>query len=243
MIESAFFIDLHCHILPNIDDGAKSMDVSVAMARRYVEAGFGKVVATPHFIKGTAWASPPDTVVALVEQLQHRLDSENIALQVYVGMEIADHPHLLDRVGQGSLLSLAGSKAYLLEPSFQGSQHKLLINIKTLLERGYKVVLAHAERCPAFQKNMAQLLPLVDQGLHIQINASSLLEDADTLCKKTAMSLLESDSVHYLASDAHDLKHRSPPSRGDLEWLEMQLGRESLIRLWATNPAKLLTGE
>jgi len=243
MTERVPFIDLHCHILPNLDDGAKSMEESIAMARRYVDAGFGSVVATPHFINGTAWSASPELIATHIEQLQGRLDHENIALNVFPGMEIAEHPHLLDRVQQGALLSLAGSSGYLLEPSFHGSQHKLLQWAKALLDTGYQVILAHAERCPAFQKSMRSLLPLVEQGLHIQVNSASFLDTAPPLYKQTAMDLLEADWVHYLASDAHNLGHRPPPSKQDIEQLEMLLGREKVIRFWGTNPAKLLAGE
>ena len=81
-------IDIHCHILPGIDDGARDLEQSVAMARLWAAAGFAAVVATPHFIPGTAWATDARIIGERVAAVQARLDAEAIPLRVYPGMEI-----------------------------------------------------------------------------------------------------------------------------------------------------------
>jgi len=234
------YIDIHCHILPGIDDGARDLEESVAMARRYVEAGFEAVVATPHFIPGTAWAADTAIIAAKIEVLQRRLEAEGVALTIHAGMEIAYHPHLPDRLQQGILLPLAGGGHYLLEPSFHGSQENMLHCVKKLLDTGRKVILAHAERIKSFQHNIDPLVRLAGQGLEIQVNTGSLLDAFDAPCKETALALLAADSVHYLASDAHGPTRRPPPTKQDRQQLEKLIGPEALSRLWGANPARLL---
>ena len=233
-------VDIHCHILPGIDDGARDLEASVAMARRYVAAGFAAVVATPHFIPGTAWAADRQRVADLVATVQARLDAEQIPLRVHPGMEIAFHQRLADRLPTGELLPLGASDRYLVEPDFHGPQESLLHVVRQLVEAGRRVILAHAERILAFQRNYDPLLRLAAQGVEIQVNSGSLLDAFDHRCRKTAFELLANQCVHYLASDAHSVRHRPPPSPDERQQLLDLLGADTLTRLWRTNPARLL---
>lgn len=233
-------IDIHCHILPGIDDGASDLEESVAMARLYAAAGFAAVVATPHFIPGTAWAAESRVIAELVAVVQARLDAEQIPLRVYAGMEIAFHKRLAERLPTGSLQPLAASGYYLIEPEFNGSQEDLLHTVRLLLDAGQRLILAHAERISAFQRNYDPLLRLAKQGLEIQVNSGSLLNAFGERCRKTAMELLANKCVHYLASDAHSACLRTPPSLDDLQRLTDLVGKETLERLWCTSPARLL---
>ena len=233
-------VDIHCHILPGIDDGARNLDESAAMARLYAAAGFAAVVATPHFIPGTAWSADSRVIAERVAAVQARLDAEEIPLRVYAGMEIAFHKRLVDRVQAGSVLPLGLSAHYLIEPDFHGSQEDLLHAVRRLLEGGHHVIIAHAERILAFQRNYDPLLHLAARGLEIQVNSGSLLDHFDERCRRTALELLANKCVHYLASDAHRALRRTPPGAEDLRRLADLIGPETLARLWQTNPARLL---
>ena len=191
-------VDIHCHILPGIDDGARDLDESAAMARLYVAAGFAAVVATPHFIPGTAWSADSRIIAARLAAVQARLDAEGIPLRVYAGMEIAFHKRLADRLQAGSVLPLGLSAHFLIEPDFHGSQEDL----------------RHA--------------------------GGSLLDHFDERCRKTALELLANGCVHYLASDAHGARRRTPPSPEERQRLADLINPETLVRLWRTNPARLL---
>ena len=146
-------VDIHCHILPGIDDGARNLDESAAMARLYAAAGFAAVVATPHFIPGTAWSADSRVIAERVAAVQARLDAEDIPLRVYAGMEIAFHKRLADRLQAGSVLPLGLSRHFLIEPDFHGSQEDLLHAVRGLLDQGHRVIIAHVERISAFQRN------------------------------------------------------------------------------------------
>ena len=97
-----------------------------------------------------------------------------------------------------------------------------------------------AERISAFQRNYDPLLRLAKQGLEIQVNSGSLLDHFDERCRKTALELLANGCVHYLASDAHGARRRTPPSPEERQRLADLINPETLVRLWRTNPARLL---
>jgi protein-tyrosine phosphatase len=112
--------------------------------------------------------------------------------------------------------------------------------VKTLLGMGKKVIIAHAERIRSFQKDIEPLLGLMEQGLEIQLNIGSFLDEFDVKCTRTAHKLLAAGCAHYLASDAHSATRRRPPTISEWNSLEELLGNETLTRLCITNPAKLL---
>ena len=213
------------------------------MARQYTAAGIQTIIATPHFIMGTAWAARAETVLAKVSELQEFLDNERIPLHIYPGMEIAYHANFLDNLNKGMLLPLAGGNHYLLEPAFHDTQENLLYCVKQLLDMGKKVIIAHAERIKAFQDEIEPLHRLVEQGLEIQLNMGSLLDAFDIPSKQTALKLLAADCAHYLASDAHSATRRRPPTISDWNALKELLGSETLTRLCITHPAKLFTDQ
>lgn len=230
-------VDIHCHILPGIDDGARDLDESAAMARLYVAAGFAAVVATPHFIPGTAWSADSRIIAARLAAGQARLDAEGIPLRVYAGMEIAFHKRLADRLQAGSVLPLGLSAHFLIEPT-STARRKTCTRCAARSTRATAII-AHVERITAFQRNYDPLLRLARQGLEIQVNSGSLLDHFDQRCRKTALELLANGCVHYLASD-HGARRRTPPSPEERQRLADLINPETLVRLWRTNPARLL---
>ncbi len=234
------FIDIHVHILPGIDDGAKTLDDSVALAQAFVNEGITQIIATPHFIPGTAWAASRDSISEKISELQAYLVERNIPLSIFPGMEIAYHQKLISRFEKNLLQSLANSGTYLLEPSFNDSSDDLLQCAKQLMNRGCGVILAHPERIPSFQKTVEPLLGLVKEGLQVQLNAGSILNKFGELSKRLAMNLIEEDSVHYLASDAHSIETRKPLTGADWGILNDLLGDDLLTRIGVKNPRLLL---
>jgi protein-tyrosine phosphatase len=112
-------IDLHCHILPNIDDGPKSIKQSLEMARIFEKAGYEKVVATPHAVPGTHWMPSPATIRERVAELNQALQYESIHLTVLPGMEIALDPQVPDLLKDVAIQPIADTPYVLIEPPFQ----------------------------------------------------------------------------------------------------------------------------
>lgn len=213
------FIDIHCHILPGLDDGPKNVEGSLALARCYEELGVKKIIATPHFLPGTAWAPTREKVLESVERFQNVLDSNGIVLKIEPGMEIAYHKKMADRILAGSLLPLADSDFYMVEPPFQGEQDSMLEVLDDLLQKGVHIILAHPERIGYFQQNPESLEKLVNQGMLIQVNSGSLLGHFGSKSKDTAVCLANRGFLHIFASDAHNHETRAPFTRKEWETL------------------------
>jgi protein-tyrosine phosphatase len=239
-VDISQFIDIHVHILPGIDDGAKTLDESIALAEAYVYEGISQIIATPHFIPGTAWAADRVYIAGKIKELEENLQKRKIPLKIFPGMEIAYHQKLITRLEKDLLQSLADSGTYLLEPSFNDSAANLLQCAKQIMEKGFGVILAHPERIPAFQQTIEPLLDLTKQGLQIQLNVGSILNKFGEPSRRLAMSLFDKECVHYLASDAHSIEKRSPVTGVEWKVLSDLLGEELITSICVTNPNKLL---
>ncbi len=229
------FIDIHSHILPGLDDGPADLAGSLAIARCYQAAGMRKIVATPHFLPGTAWAPSIDKVLATVAEVQAVLHQANIDLELVPGMEIAYHRKLEERILGGAVLPLGNSGTFLIEPPFQGEQDGLLSTLTALLQRGVKLILAHPERADAFQRQPHMLEPLLSLGLRLQVNSGSLLGYFGEKSRDTAEQLRQSGSIHFIASDAHDHARRSPLSATEWQSLLADQGHQELLALVQSN--------
>lgn len=233
-------IDIHTHILPGIDDGPKNLEESAALARCYTDLGITQIIATPHYIPGTAWAASCQRIVEKITELQGYLQSNNIPLTIFPGMEIAFHKKFQEHLKSDTLLPLGASSCYLLEPSFTDSAEALLHCLDQLLKQGQKIILAHPERIPALREMANVFDEYVQQGMRIQINIGSLLGKFGSESKNVALYLIEKNCVHYLASDAHGVNSRKPPT--EEEWLELEtnIGSDIVEQLCCINPAQLL---
>lgn len=203
-------IDIHCHILPGLDDGARDMAESLEIARRYQQTGIRRVVATPHFLPGTAWAAEKEVVLQAVQELQDTLNDNGIDLQVFAGMEIAFHKKLQERLVNNCLLPLGKSGYYLIEPSFYGEQDTLLQSLREMLQDGHKCILAHPERVERLSNRLDAIAGLVEQGLIIQVNGGSLLDYFGPESREMAHLLYRNNCLHVIASDAHNTSKRPP---------------------------------
>ena len=238
-MDSAGIGDIHCHILPGVDDGPQSVKESLGMARCLVAGGVKNVFATSHHIAGTAWAITPEQVHQEIQQLQALFVQEGIPLTLHAGMEIAIHPHLLKEVERNVLLPLGRSDYYLLEPPFHALGQDLLQIVLSFKNTGKNVILAHPERIPFFQKNIRPLLSLAKQGVMMQINLGSLLGMFGKRAKSFSLQLAELDIIHFVASDAHGLTTRTPPAKECWVKLVKLLGAERTTRVCVENPAIL----
>jgi len=208
-------IDLHCHVLPGIDDGPDAIDGSIALARAARAAGIETLVATPHV--SSRYRNDAAAIARLVEQVNTRLRAESIDLDVRAGAELAaTHvselaPEQLDRLGLG------GGSWLLLEPPFASVVTGLDAIAAALQERGHRLLLAHPERCEAFHRDPRTLHALIREGVCTSITASSLVGRFGTKPRRFALEMLKDGLVHNVTSDAHDDLRRPPGMAAELE--------------------------
>jgi protein-tyrosine phosphatase len=231
-------IDLHSHVLPGIDDGPETIEGSLELARAAAAAGTRVLVATPH----VSWSYPndADTISSLVDELNARLITEGVDLEVRSGAEIAmtrvidmapaELPRL--RLGEGHWL--------LVEPPFAPTVTGLEALVRDLQHQGHQVLLAHPERCQAFHRDPAKLESLIHAGVLTSITAGSLIGSFGGEVRRFALSLAREGLIHNVASDTHDTARRPPGIAAELR----QAGLEPLAE-WLTEqvPAAILSGE
>jgi protein-tyrosine phosphatase len=208
-------IDLHCHVLPGIDDGPKALEGSLAMARAALEAGIDTLVATPHV--NARCANDADTIARLTAELNASLAAESIELRVLPGAEIAVS-HLAEiEPAELSRLGLGGSRWLLVEPPFTLVAMGLEAMLLDLQRAGYQLVLAHPERCPALHRDRRIVKALVEAGVLMSITAGSLAGRFGGEVRSYAMELAREGLIHNVTSDAHDTVRRPPGIAAELQ--------------------------
>lgn len=209
-------IDLHCHVLPGIDDGPEDLDAALQIARAAAAGGTGVIVATPH-VNHRFGANDAARIGAAVADLTRELAAAAIEIEVRAGAEIAltRAPELAD--DELAALRLGGGPYLLIEcphlPGTAGFQPLL----EAIAEKGHRILLAHAERIPGFRADPSALEALVDAGMLVQITAASVSGRFGEPVRAFAEHLLHAGLVHNVASDAHAVERRGPGIAAHLE--------------------------
>lgn len=235
-------IDLHCHVLPAIDDGPRTMEETLALARVAAEQGTTRLVATPHV--SPRYPTSAQEMLAGVSEVNAALRSAGVALEVLPGAEIA--PLSLHRLDGEELtgLRLGGGPFVLLEAPLTAIGPELEGGIEELKVGGFGVVLAHPERAPSFHRDIERLARLVASGVLCSITAGSLVGRFGGVVQRFSGALLRRGLVHDVASDAHDALRRSPEIARCLAAAERSLPGLAKQARWLTEhaPAAILAG-
>ena len=236
-------IDLHCHILPGLDDGPATVEDSLALADRAVAGGTRTIVATPHIREDHPFEL--ERIADGVEDLNSALAGASVPLEVMTGGEVAINRAVV--LGDDDLRKVAlGSGAYLLVESPYVYVSDLLEHaVSDLQERGFRPLLAHPERSPCFQSRIERLGRLVDDGALCSITAGSLAGRFGRTVKRFSVELLAAGLVHDIASDAHNAGRRPPLDRRELDEAEQHISelRGRVEWLVQDAPAAILRGE
>jgi protein-tyrosine phosphatase len=235
-------IDLHTHILPGLDDGPRSMDGAVEMARAAVQGGTRAVATTSHI--NVAFGLSPEDLATARAALAERLAAEGIELELLAGGEVA--PERLPDLDDAALraIGLGGGRCVLLECPFTPMGSTMEPMVADLRRRGFAVLLAHPERSPTFQREPARLAQLVELGACAQVTSGAVAGGFGQTAQRSALELLEAGLVHVLASDSHDPEHRPPDPRLGADVLRERYGDVEAQLRWMTEeaPAALVAG-
>jgi protein-tyrosine phosphatase len=215
-------IDLHCHLLPGVDDGPASTEDALALARAAAAAGTTTLVVTPHI--DHKWRVDPLEVPTRVESMRAILADAHIAVDVLSGGEVALARLTELRPAEVEAVRLGGGPYILLEsPHRSAGAAEFHIWVHNLRRRGESVVLAHPERSPIFLKNPERLDALVADGVLLSITGSALLGRFGRTVQGFALRLLRDGLVHNVASDSHDARRRGPELLAGLHAAERDL--------------------
>ena len=232
-------IDLHCHLLPGIDDGAEDLEQSLEMARLSVADGVTVIACTPHIFPGVYNNSGPD-IRGHVARLQSEFDAAQIAIRLVTGGDVHVAPDLVSKLNCGEALSLNDSRYVLVEPP----HHILPPNIEglffNLLTAGYVPIVTHPERMSWIDRDYDILVRLVRSGAWMQITAGAVLGKFGSRAKGWSERLLHDGMVHIVASDAHDAVHRPPAMKEAFRALRSLVGEEEAMNLVQIRPEAIL---
>lgn len=235
-------IDLHCHILPGIDDGAADFGVSLDMARASVVDGVSVVACTPHILPGIYDNSGPQ-IVLIMQRLQDALEQEDIPLRLVAGADVHVAPDLVAGLRSGRILPLAGSRYVLIEPPHHTAPPQLESFFFNLLVEGFIPILTHPERLNWLHHRYEAIQRLVRAGVWLQITSGSLTGAFGRTAQYWAHRMLDEGCVHILATDAHDTRRRPPELSRGREVAAARVGSEQAEHLVLTRPLGVIENE
>jgi protein-tyrosine phosphatase len=204
-------IDLHAHIVPGVDDGAKSFEESLQMLQMANSDGIETIVATPHVFSYLNTIKDIADIIKKRQEFLERLNRHPVKPQVLPGAEVFFTTNVMEYLHEyGELLCLNGSCYFLLEFPFEFVFPGIRDFIFSVLTEGWIPVIVHPERNRVIQRNPGMLYQWVKTGALIQVNAGSLKGLFGEEARLTSFHLLHHNLVHVIASDAHSLKRRPP---------------------------------
>ncbi|WHY66801.1 CpsB/CapC family capsule biosynthesis tyrosine phosphatase [Neobacillus sp. SuZ13] len=233
-------VDLHSHILPGVDDGARDLSESVNMAKKAVEQGIHTIVATPHHLNNR-YENPKQTIIERVIELNQALQEEKIDLNVLPGQETRIYGEMVEGYEKGEILPIDNTQYVLVEFS---SGHvpryteKLFYDLQT---KGLIPVIVHPERNQEIIERPEILYQLVEKGALTQVTAASICGDFGKKIKSFSLQLIDANLTHFIASDAHNTINRTFKMREAYDIIKTKYGTE-MVYLFRENAELVIEG-
>lgn len=213
-------VDIHSHIINEIDDGSKSIDMTINMLKKSEQSGTTDIIATPHFMRGRFEVEYKD-VVKKVEELKKIVKENNIDINIYAGQEVYYSRKLIEYYNDKIIGTINNTKYMLIElPMLEFNIDEVINTIYELQIRGIVPIIAHPERYKQFIKKPSMINSLIKEGMLFQLNAGSIAGDFGKDVKKTATKYLEHNIYSVIGSDAHRDRGRDTDMREALNILE-----------------------
>ncbi len=238
MVIRSEMIDIHSHILPGIDDGARTLAGSVEIVRDLVSQGVTEIIATPHYVDETIFMSPCSKNLELLKELRKELVSEGIEAKIYLGNEIYINSRIKELIKEREITTLAGSKYLLVELPLDEEYPNYEDYLRDLINHGFKVVLAHPERY-RIAKDEEVLQNLLEMGVLFQCNMGSILGKYGKEAQKLVKKMAKEKMIFTFGSDIHH------PNKNNF----LVLARKKLLKYYSEselnkllviNPRKIL---
>lgn len=232
-------IDLHSHLLPDVDDGVEVFDESVEIIRELMRHGIKKIVVTPHYIPETIYNSPRADNLKLLHELKKSLQDEKLDVELFIGNEIYINSDISTLIKNKVISTLGDSKYLLVELPMSGVYEGYEDIFYNLQAEGYKVILAHPERYLSTQKDFSILERLHNLGILFQCNIGSIAGQYGHKAEKTTKKLAKKDMIFAFGTDVHRLRDFSDIDKA-ITILTRIYGKAKLDKLLVDNPLKVL---
>ena len=235
-------IDIHTHIIYDVDDGSDTIEESVAILKSAVLNGVTDIVLTPHYIEPTEYNK--EKVLNNFKQLKQEAEKQNIQVKLYLGNEIAMYGNVLQILSQTDIASLANSKYVLIEFPMNIDVDYVSDTIYEMRIKGLVPIIAHPERCECFRRHYDRIVEAVEEGALIQCNTGSILGVYGNTAKKIVKKLLKDGLIHFFATDTHSTKYNRYDTldRAEAE-IEKMIGKYEKNKLFVYNARKVLINQ
>ena len=218
-------IDIHNHLLINIDDGPTSKNEAHDLLEQAALQGITDIMVTPHHQVGPYY-TPKEKVLGEIKILKKIINDNNIDINVHHGQEIRINEHILEELRDGISTTLNDSGYILVELPFGELPTFYETVIDDLLENGYTPIIAHPERCQPVADDIDILYKLVDKGAVAQVTAGSITGDFGDMLQEIGLKMVEDKLIHVVASDAHDADYRPFRLKEALAVIAEKLGQD-----------------
>lgn len=214
--------DIHCHILPGVDDGSQTFDNSLEMIKEEINNGVTDVILTPHFCYGKPNQLSKDELILTFNEFKERI--KDYPINLYLGSEILLKGNFLDGMRKNEIISMNDSKYVLVEFDFGEEAQIIYEKVFNVTCLGYVPIVAHLERYHNSDIELAESLKKI--GALIQVNTTSIDGDFGGAVKKKAFNLLKHKLVDFIASDAHTMRTRKPNLKNTLAFVKKKFKQD-----------------
>lgn len=233
------YFDVHCHILPGIDDGAADMQETLRMLEIAYAQGIRYMITTPHFHPKRGEADVA-VIVSVWEQVQELVRAHFPDMRLYKGNEVYYRENATELLKEGRLHTMAGSDYVLVEFSTTVSGEQVKRAAGQIQMAGYLPVIAHIERYGELTGNYALIDELAEAGVYFQVNVGSVMGEMGGAVRRFIKKLIKKDRVHFIGTDAHDAKYRLPEMKKCAEYLSRKFDEDTAEMLLYYNPMMMV---
>ena len=236
--------DIHCHIVPGVDDGAKDLKTSVRMLQKEYDDGVRNIIATPHFRYDMFEPSLEQVKKQFLRVRKAAAEIGEDGIQMYLGCELHSSMDMTDCLKKGERLTMSGSRYVLTE--FRTSDEKSYIRerVQALIRKGYYPIIAHVERYHSVVKNGLDFIDeLRDMGAYIQMNADSIIGEDGFMIKRFCKKVIKEEMLDFVGSDGHDLAKRTPHIGKCYDKIEKMMGTDYADMIFISNPECIINNE
>ncbi|WP_432662610.1 CpsB/CapC family capsule biosynthesis tyrosine phosphatase [Wukongibacter baidiensis] len=235
-------IDIHCHILPFMDDGPRSVNEALEMAKVAYEDGIRKIVATPHYIEN-GMVTSRDKVMKSIQEFNYILQENSVDIEILPGHEVYFTWKIPLYVKKEEVCTLNNTQYFLMEfplSNMPKQANEIIFRLKLM---GKTPILAHPERYKEVQENPNILIEYINMGVLCQVTSGSITGRFGKKAMETVRTLIKNNMAHFVASDGHSSRVRAPRLKSTYRKSIEVFGEEKAEKLFKINPQKVIKGE
>ena len=232
------YCDMHCHILPGVDDGSKNMEMSMNMIDIAAKSGITDIILTPHYKVGRC-EPPKDSIVRRIQELENAISGKYNDIKLYSGTELMYGEDCIELLEQEKILTMNNTKNLLVEFRPGDSTKYIKESLYKIVCTGYTPILAHIERYNNYIESYYDIDELIEMGCYIQVNADSITGKFGLKIKKFTKMLMKYDLLHLIGTDAHSDSGRIPDISICARYIEKKFDSTYRDDLLINNPKKI----